>query len=119
MTDIEQVASHCRCCPNVIAAWERIQAKLAEIDQLKAQVVPWKKAKPGQIMGDGDEIIVTGSNPNTETRWYAIVTVLCDEDSFELVGTDEEPSDISWGDIDYWCYTNKLGPAAERREDEP
>ena len=99
--------------------WVRWSDAEAELDRLTAQVVPWKKATPGQIMGDGDEILLTGSHPTTGTRWYAVVTVRCDEDSFELVQYgDDEPSEISWGDIDYWCYTNTLGPAAERREGE-
>jgi hypothetical protein len=80
-----------------------------EIERLRtAKSVPWKKATPHQIMGDGDSILVTGMGNGV--RWYDVVIVRCDEDFFELVEHDDEPSDLSWSDIDYWCYTKSLGP---------
>ncbi len=72
----------------------------------------WIKAKPGQIMGDGDEILVTGIHPRTRNRWYEIVTVACDEDHFELVDSRGENTDLDWGELDFWCYTKNI-PAPE------
>ena len=72
--------------------------------------IKWHQTIPGQIMGDGDEILVTGVNPGGK-RWYEVVTIECDEDYFELRNFNRESCGIDWGDFDHWCYTKDIpGP---------
>ena len=73
--------------------------------------LPWRKAIPGQIMGDGDEILAAIRDIDTGNIGYEILAVECDEHYLELVSPDGDLSDYSWSDIAYWIYTREIpGP---------
>jgi len=75
----------------------------------------WHKAEPGQELEDGDELLVTGKFPEYESagRWYEIAKVSCDEHYFELRDYDDEPCDLQWCDIQYFCHTKDIPPPEE------
>jgi hypothetical protein len=73
-------------------------------------ILPWRKATPSQVFGDGDRLLVSGVNPHNGKRWYDSVNVECDEGYFDLAYDNGESSDLIWSDIDYWLYASEIPP---------
>ena len=77
--------------------------------------IPWRKATPDQIMGDGDEILAALRHYTTGKWTYDILVVRCDEDSFDLEWLNNDTADLNWNDLEYWCYLKDI-PAPEESD---
>lgn len=58
----------------------------------RPDTLPWKKHDPNRTVGDGDQFLC--AVPTKDGNWcYSMVTVACDEDSFDVLEADET-----------WCW---------------
>ncbi len=97
-------------------AQDDIQPTKEEWDAYQKQIgrIAWIKAKLGQIMCDGDEILAAIRNVTTgKIGGYSILKIACDEDYFSVRDQEGEVSDYDWSDIAYWCYTRDI-PSPEQ-----